>query len=264
MNLRIKEEFMMKLKGKVAIVTGASSGMGKDIAYFYAKEGAKVLAVARRIDRLNALAEDAKELEGEILPFAADMSDKNQIERMIDEAIKVFGTLDILVNNAGIMDDFSPASDVKDDMWDKVMNVNLNAPFYAIRKAVNHFIEKGNGIIINVASIGGLYGARAGAAYTASKHGLVGLTKNTAFMYAKQNIRCNAICPGGIETEIGTGDYMKNLNQKGMALATAGAGANPRMGKGSEIATVAVFLASEDSAYVNGQCISVDGGFTAY
>lgn len=248
---------MMKLKGKVAIVTGASSGMGKDIAYYYAKEGAKVLAVARRIDRLNALAEDAKELEGEILPFAADMSDKNQIERMIDEAIRVFGTLDILVNNAGIMDDFSPAGDVKDDMWDKVMNVNLNAPFYAIRKAVNHFIGKGSGIIINVASIGGLYGARAGAAYTASKHGLVGLTKNTAFMYAKQNIRCNAICPGGIETEIGTGDYMKNLNQKGMALATAGAGANPRMGKGSEIATVAVFLASEDSAYVNGQCISV-------
>ncbi|HHW99128.1 MAG TPA: SDR family oxidoreductase, partial [Firmicutes bacterium] len=114
------------------------------------------------------------------------------------------------------------------------------------------------------ASIGGLYGARAGAAYTTSKHGLVGLTKNTAFMYALKNIRCNAICPGGIETEIATGAYMKNVNQWGMERAMAGTGANPRYGKGSEIATVAVFLASDDASYVNGQCISVDGGFTAY
>ncbi len=255
---------MMKLKGKVAIVTGASSGMGKDIAFSYAKEGAKVLAVARRLDRLSALADDAKGLEGEIIPFAADLSDKLQIEKMIDEAVKVFGTLDILVNNAGIMDDFSPVGDTDDAMWANVIDVNLNAPFHAMKKAVNYFINKGNGVIINVASIGGLYGGRAGAAYTTSKHGLVGLTKNTAFMYAKRNIRCNAICPGGIETEIGTGVYMKNMNQDGMNLAMAGIGANPRMGKGSEIASVAVFLASDDASYVNGQCLAVDGGFTAY
>jgi len=254
----------MRLKGKVAIVTGASAGMGRDIAYLYAKEGAKVLAVARRVDRLEELAESAKDLEGEIIPFAADMMDKLQVENMIEGALTTFGTLDILVNNAGIMDDFSPVGKVNDEMWEDVIKVNLDAPFYAIRKAVNYFEEIGKGIIINVASIGGLCGARAGAAYTTSKHGLIGLTKNTAFMYSKKNIRCNAICPGGIETEISTGEFMRHINKDGIALATSGMGANPRTGKGSEIATVAIFLASDDSSYVNGQCLSVDGGFTAY
>lgn len=254
----------MKLQGKVAIVTGASSGMGREIAYHYAQAGAKVLAVARRQERLEALANEAAGLPGEIRPFVADMSDKQQVEAMIDAAFKVFGGLDILVNNAGIMDDFAAVGDVDDEMWERVLSVNLNGPFYAIRKAVKHFEQAGAGTIINVASIGGLYGARAGAAYTASKHALIGLTKNTAFMYALKNIRCNAICPGGIETEIGTSGYMKNVNKAGVARAMAGTGANPRMGKGSEIATVAVFLASDDSSYINGQCIAVDGGFTAY
>jgi len=252
----------MKLEGKVAIVTGASAGMGRDIAYYYAKEGAKVLAVARRADRLNDLAESAKDLAGEIIPYAADMSDKTQVEAMVEEAIKRFGTLDILVNNAGIMDDFSPAGDVNDDMWETVINVNLNAPFYSTRAALQHFLKNGGGIIINVASIGGICGSRAGAAYTVSKHGLVGLTKNTASMYANNNIRCNAICPGGVETEIATGAFMRNINRTGMEIAIKGP--SVRMGKGHEIATVAVFLASEDSSYINGQCIVVDGGLTAH
>ncbi|NLY53766.1 MAG: glucose 1-dehydrogenase [Firmicutes bacterium] len=254
----------MRLAGKIAIVTGASAGIGKDIAYLYAKEGAKVLAVARRLERLQALAESAADLAGQIVPFAADLSDPKQAEAMVDEAVRVFGGLDILVNNAGIMDDFSPIGSVSDEMWERVIQVNLSGPFYASRKAVQHFLEQGSGNIINVASIGGLYGARAGAAYTASKHGLVGLTKNTAFMYAPQNIRCNAICPGGVETEIGTGAYMQNVNQEGMERAMAGVGANVRNGKGHEIATVALFLATDDSVYINGQCITVDGGFTAY
>ncbi len=254
----------MKLKDKIAIVTGASAGMGRAIAYDYAKEGAKVLAVARRVDRLEALAGEAKDLEGTIVPFGVDMTDENQVIAMVDEAIKVFGGLDILVNNAGLMDDFSPIGDVSDDMWHKVMNVNLNGPFYAMRKAIEHFEKSGSGIIVNVASIGGLYGGRAGAAYTASKHALVGLTKNTAYMYSKKNIRCNAICPGGIETEIGTGDFMQQVNSKGAEMAMAGTGANPRMGTSSEISPLAVFLASDDAGYINGQCLAVDGGFTAY
>lgn len=254
----------MKLKGKVAIVTGASAGMGKDIAYYYAKEGANVLAVARRIERLETLSKEAEELEGKIVPFSADISEKNQVENMVDEAIKIFGTLDILVNNAGVMDNFSPVGDVSDEMWNSVMKINVDGPFYAMRKAINYFNENNGGVIINVASLGGLFGSRAGAAYTASKHALVGLTKNTAFMYAKKNIRCNAICPGGIETEISSGEYMTNINREGMGIATSGMCTNPRNGKGHEIATVAVFLASDDSGYVNGQCLNVDGGWSAY
>lgn len=254
----------MKLKGKTAVVTGSSAGMGREIAYYFAKEGANVLAVARRAERLNQLVEETKDFEGKIVAYSADISDKEKSEGMIDEAVKLFGKVDILVNNAGIMDDMSGVDETSDEMFDKVYDVNVKSILYSMRKAVKHFKEIGGGVIINVASIGGLYGCRAGLAYTASKHAVVGMTKNTAFMYALQNIRCNAICPGGIETEISTGEFMKNINKEGMARATAGAGMNPRFGKGSEIAKVAVFLASDDSSYVNGQCITVDGGWTAY
>lgn len=149
-------------------------------------------------------------------------------------------------------------------MLEKVFNLNVFSPFYSSRSAVNIFKKQGSGNIINISSLGGLFGARAGAAYTASKHALVGLTKNTAFMYSKANIRCNAICPGGIATEIGTGEFMSDINQEGMAMVMTGVAGNPREGAGSEVATVALFLASEDSSYVNGQCIALDGGWTAY
>jgi NAD(P)-dependent dehydrogenase (short-subunit alcohol dehydrogenase family) len=238
--------------------------MGREIAYHYAKEGAKVLAVARRADRLQQLAADVKDFAGEIQPFAADISKEENVYAMIEEAINVFGTLDILVNNAGIMDNFAPVGDVDSDMWENVLSINLYAPFYAMKRAVKHFMEKGGGVIVNIVSISGLHGGRAGAAYTASKHGLAGLTRNTAFMYAKHNIRCNAICPGAIETEIASGVYMQNVHQEGALLAQAGIGANPRTGSPAEVAKVAVFLASDEAGFVNGQCIPVDGGFTAY
>ncbi|MEA4894624.1 MAG: glucose 1-dehydrogenase [Oscillospiraceae bacterium] len=254
----------MKLKGKVAIVTGASSGMGRDIAYHYAKEGANVIAVARRAEKLNQLVADAAGLEGKITAYSADLADKEKVEGMIDEAIKSFGKIDILVNNAGIMDDMSGIGEAGDEMFDKVFTVNVKAPFWAMKKAVGYFKKAGSGVIVNIASIGGLYGCRAGVVYTASKHAIVGMTKNTAYMYANQNIRCNAICPGGIETEVASGEFMKNINQEGAARATLGMNTNPRMGKGNEIAAVAVFLASDDASFVNGQCISVDGGWTAY
>lgn len=190
----------MKLHDKVAIVTGASAGMGKDIAYLFAKEGAIVYAVARRVERLEDLANSTKNFEGKIIPYGADLINKEEAEKSIDFAYNDSGKLDILVNNAGIMDDFSPVGDVDDNMLEKVFSLNVYAPFYTSRKAIKIFLKEGSGNIINVSSIGGLYGARAGAAYTASKHALIGLTKNTGYMYAKKNIRCNAICPGGVET----------------------------------------------------------------
>ncbi|NLP37102.1 MAG: glucose 1-dehydrogenase [Firmicutes bacterium] len=254
----------MRLKDKVAIVTGASSGMGRAIAAAFAREGAKVLAVARRLKRLEELAAETKELPGEIIPFAGDMLVKEQIEGMIDEVLKRYGRLDILVNNAGIMDDFSPVGEFQDEMLDKVMRLNLMAPAYSMRRAVKIFAENGGGIIINIASVGGLFGGRAGAVYTASKHGLIGLTKNTAYMYADKGIRCNAICPGAIETEVASGEFMQNINQAGMQRAAKGMGIFDRPGQGEEIAEVAVFLASDSSSYVNGQAIAVDGGWTCY
>ena len=254
----------MKLKGKTAVVTGASSGMGREIAYYFAKEGANVIAVARRTERLNELVEKTKDFEGKVVAYSADITNSEKVNNMIDEAINQFGSMDILVNNAGIMDDMSGVGDVKDEVFEKVFDLNVKSTLYAMRKAVKHFEEVGGGIIINIASVGGLYGGVAGAAYTASKHAVVGLTKNTAFMYALKNIRCNAICPGAIVTEIGTTETMKNLNMDGAKRTGIGMAFNPRMGEGSEIATVAVFLASDDASFVNGQCIAVDGGWRAF
>lgn len=254
----------MKLKGKFAIVTGASSGMGREIACYFAQEGANVLAVARRADRLNDLVEQTKGFEGKITAYSADLANKDNVEAMVDEAVKTFGKLDILVNNAGIMDDMSGVGDVSDEMFDKVFNINVKAALYAMRKTVKYFESTGGGVIINVASVGGFRGGVAGATYVASKHAVVGLTKNTAFMYAMKNIRCNAICPGGIKTEIASGEFMQHINQEGAARTGIGLVLNPRYGEPAEVAKVAVFLASDDSSLINGQCIAVDAGWTAY
>lgn len=132
----------------------------------------------------------------------------------------------------------------------------------ATRKALQIFLEKKSGVIINVASAGGLQGARAGAAYTASKHAVVGFTKNTGFMYANEGIRCNAIAPGGVETNIGSS--MTNVNPFGMGRIQPGLAVNPRVGKPEEIAQIALFLASEDSSFVNGTVITGDAGWTAF
>lgn len=254
----------MKLEGLTAVVTGASAGIGREIAYLYAKEGATVYAVARRKERLEELTKRAEGLPGKIIAYAADVGNKDEAQAMIAFAYEDSGRLDILVNNAGIMDDFSPVGDVSDDMWDKVLAVNTSSVFYSCRKAVEFFLKQGSGNIINVASIGGLYGSRAGAAYTASKHAVIGLTKNTGYLYANKNIRCNAICPGGVDTEIGTGDYMKEINPIGMENILAHTGNNPRSGTSEEIATIALFLASSDSSFVNGHCIVADSGWTAF
>lgn len=254
----------MKLKGKVAVVTGASSGMGREIAYVFAKEGAVVYAAARRLEKLEELAEKTKDFEGKIIPVSSNLINQEDAEKLIEYAYSDSGKLDILVNNAGIMDDFSGVGDVNDEMMNKVFDLNVFAPFYTSRKAVNIFLKEGKGVIVNIASIGGLYGARAGAVYTASKHALVGLTKNTGYMYAKKNIRCNAICPGAIETDIGSGEYMKHVNQDGINTIMANIGGNPRSGSPAEIAEIAVFLASDESSLINGQCLAADAGWTAF
>ncbi|MDU5107700.1 MULTISPECIES: SDR family NAD(P)-dependent oxidoreductase [unclassified Clostridium] len=252
----------MKLCGKVAVVTGASSGMGKSIALLYAKEGASVVAVARRKEKLNELIEESKDYEGKIIAMQGDVSRKEDNEKMIDLAIENFGKIDILVNNAGVMDEMMPVSEVTDELWNKVISVNLDGPFYACRKAVNSMLKQGSGIIINVGSIGGLNGCRAGASYTASKYALLGLTKNIGFMYADKGIRCNIICPGGVESEIGVG--ISHPSEFGFSRVRLGMGNVPRTGSPEEIATIALFLATDDSSFVNGTEIVADAGWTAF
>ena len=230
----------MRFEGKSVVVTGASSGMGRQIAYDFAKEGATVVAVARRQERLAELAAqvEADGLPGKILPFVGDVSSRETNDAMIDFAVEQTGKLDALVNNAGIMDGFEPIGDISDERWEKVFAVN-----------------------VNVASIGGTNGARAGAAYTASKHALVGMTENTGYMYAHEGIRCNAICPGGVKTEI-AGSMMADagINQFGMGRAMAGLDGEIRQAEPEELAAAVLFAASDEASFMTGACVKVDGG----
>lgn len=251
----------MRLKGKVAVVTGSASGMGKAIAELFAREGASVIVSDVNLDGAQAVAGAIQASGGTALALRTDVADLNEINTMIDTAVNQFGTLDILVNNAGIMDNMAPVGDVEDEKWDLIFDINTKAVMRAIRKAVPIFLEKGNGVIINTASTGGFSGAHAGAAYVASKHAVIGLTKNTGFMYAQQGIRCNAIAPGATMTNISS--TIKNVNEFGASRTKVTQGVIPRIGQAEEIAEVALFLASDESSFINGAVIVADGGWTA-
>jgi NAD(P)-dependent dehydrogenase (short-subunit alcohol dehydrogenase family) len=252
---------MKKLQNKTAVVTGASSGMGKAIALLFAEEGANVVLADRNKEGLNEVLKEIQSKGAKAEAIVCDVSVEAEVTHLISETVRIFQTIDVLVNNAGIMDDFVPVDQLSNEQWNRVMGVNLNGPFYACRLAVPHMLKQGSGSIINISSIGGLNGSRAGAAYTTSKHGIIGLTKNIGFMYAKSGIRCNAIAPGGVNTNIGIG--MKP-NSFGYERCTSGGANMPRMGEANEIASAALFLASSDSSFVNGEVLTVDGGWTAY
>jgi len=252
---------MKKLDNKTAIVTGAASGMGKAIAELFANEGANVIVADLKQNEIDVVVNLITKNGGKAIGVICNVANETDIKTMIDTAVSNFKSVDVLVNNAGVMDDFVPVDQVTNELWNRVMSVNVNGPFYACRLAVPIMLKQGSGVIINIASIGGLYGTRAGATYSASKHALVGLTKNIGFMYAQKGIRCNAIAPGGVNTNIGKD--MKP-NPFGYERCVSGGANMPRMGEADEIAKAALFLASADSSFVNGTVVTVDGGWTAY
>ncbi len=251
----------MRLANKAIVVTGASSGMGKAIVELFVKEGASVVAVARRTDRLAALAESLAGEAGRIVPFTGDVSKKEDCEAMIDACVEAFGRLDVLVNNAGVMDNMAAAANFSDEKYESVMAINVYGPLAATRKAVNVFqAQGGGGNIITVSSFGAQHQA-AGVVYGAAKAAVNAIVRHTAFAYCKEGIRCNAIAPGSINTEIGAAMGMPDPDGYGRIQGVLGL--IPAMGQGTDIAAAALFLASDESAFVNGQILGVDGGWSA-
>lgn len=252
----------MILEGKSVVVTGASSGMGKAIVELFVKEGANVVAVARRKERLEELKESLKDAPGKVAVCVGDVSKREDDEAMIDLAVKEFGKLDVLVNNAGVMDDMAPMANASDEKYEYVMGINVYGPMASMRKACQVFLAQGHGgNIINVSSIGSMHQA-AGPIYAASKAAINAMSKNTAFMYMKEGIRCNVIAPGAINTEISSA--MGAPNMDGFTRIKGVLDLHPESGSANDIANAALFLASDQSSYVNGVIMPVDGGWISF
>lgn len=265
-----------RLSNKTALVTGTASGNGKAIATLFVREKAKVVLVDINKSELEKVVASLSEQGFDVTGIEADVTKEADIQKMVDQTLAKYGRLDILVNNAGIFDELMPVGEVSDDLWYKIMETNLNAPMRAIRKVIPIFEKQGGGVIVNTASIAGLTGARGGgAAYVASKHGLIGLTKNVAFNYKEKNIRCNAVAPGRVETNLRANserlagsksardrsiENWKDIENK----ITEGYITNMRKCTPDEIAKVVLFLASDEASFVNGSVFVADGGWTSY
>ena len=260
------------LENKVAVFTGAGSGLGQASAIKCAQEGAKIIISDINPDRLSETMELLKAQGLTAEAMVCDVTKVEDAKAQIDKAVELYGRLDILVNSAGIGDGFSPVGEVEDKEWNLVMNINLNGTKNYCREALRVMVPQKSGSIINFSSLCGQTGGRQGAPYVASKWAVIGLTKNTAAMYADMGIRCNVICPGGIPTNFlkdATGNKLTK-NKPFMAKALAGGNTNPRVeGKlgfptPDEIADIVLFLGSDASKLINGVDLTADGGWGAY
>ena len=251
----------MLLEDRVAIITGAASGIGRAMARRFAKEGAKLVLADLQEERLNKVADELKSTNSAVIARLVDVGSPRDTEAMIQSAVDAFGRLDVLCNNAGVLDNLTPVEDTSDELWDRVMRVNAKGPFLASRAGLKLMVEQGSGSIINTSSAAGLRGGRGGGAYTASKHAVVGLTRSIAWYYGSKGVRCNAIAPGAIMTAM-AGGFIPH--QGGFDAYQPHFQMVPPHGRAADVADVALFLASDESRYVNGAVLPVDGGWMSF
>lgn len=251
---------MKRLEGKVAVITGGNSGIGAYAAELFAKEGAKVVISARRVEQLEAVAEKIKASGAEALAVPCDISKKEQCKAVIDKAVENFGTVDILVNNAGVVDSGIEAVEkVTDQTIDTLIDINVKGSLYMTREAAKVMVEKKAGSIVNVASVAGYTGG-GGVAYVASKAAMIGMTKNIAMRCASVNVRCNAICPGTVATPMTMGMKKEDLDMDMMGAMAKHADLSLPVCKPEEVANAILFLASDEASAITGQVIVIDHG----
>jgi dehydrogenase/reductase SDR family member 4 len=246
------------LTGKVAVITGASKGIGEAIAQLYGSAGAQVVVSSRKQEAVDSVAKLINDSGGKAKAIACNMGDMNDVQKLITETITAFGRIDILVNNAATNPTFGPVIETNEGAFDKIMNVNVKGPFEIAKKAYPFMKEKKSGSIINISSVGGLRPEAGLGIYSMSKAALISLTKVMAKEWGDDNIRANVICPGLIKTKFSealwSNDKIMHTMMKMLPIK--------RVGTPEEIAALALFLGSDASAYCTGSVFTADGGFT--
>ena len=254
------------LKDKVAVITGAGSGIGRAIAVRFGAEGARVVAVGQREERVAETIRLVEKAGGEGMPFAGSVDDLDRVRALIAATVERYGRLDVMVNNAAKNRPDEPlaetVAEMSEEWWAATIGVNLTGAYYCCKYALQQMLKSGGGCIINVASTAGLKGNRNQGAYVSSKHGLVGLTKSIALDYAAKNVRSVAICPGFIETERSTkfSDHNRGPDWRDTQAQNIPLG---RLGRPEDVASLAAFLASDEASFITGVAIPIDGGTAA-
>lgn len=251
----------MRLKNKVAIVTGSTSGIGEATAVLFAREGAKVVVVGRREKQGEKVVRQIRQEGGDATFLRADVSNEGQVKRMVQTTVKTYGRVDVLFNNAGTMVS-KKLHETTNDEWDRVMNVDLKGVFWCSKYVVPHMRKQGGGSIVMCSSANAIVAEPDLGAYCAAKGAVNAMTRSMALDYGPDRIRVNAICPGYIDTPLGD-DYFNSLPDPVAGKRKAGAlHALGRMGTTMEIAYCALFLASDESSFVTGECLVADGGLS--
>jgi len=252
-----------RLSGKVALITGGGTGIGRAIALAFAREGAGVAVAGRRLEKLREVISEVQKQGGAGLAVDCDVTRARDVERAVKGTVERFGRLNVLVNNAGTLH-VSTVEGINEEEWDRVMTVNVKGPFLMSRAVLPEFRKCGGGAIVNIGSVLGLVAMKDRAAYCASKGGVTMLTKAMAVDHGHENIRVNCICPSIVETELVKGLF--DASGQGDALRTGRIALIPlgRFGQPPDVAEMAVFLASEESSWLTGAAIPLDGGLTAY
>lgn len=247
-------------EGKTALVTGGAAGIGRAAVLAFAREGARVVVADVDTPRGKETVEMVKAEGGEALFLHVDVSNPEDVRKMVEETVDTYGGLDCAFNNAGIEGEQAPVAEVSEENWDRVIDINLKGVWLCMKEQIPAMLDRGGGAIVNMSSVAGRVGFENLPAYVASKHGVIGLTKTAAVEYATQNIRVNAVCPGVIHTEMidrTTGGDPDTLE------AYAKMAPIQRMGQPEEVADAVVWLCSQEASFVTGDAITMDGGFTA-